>query len=119
MNQHEYTDVIEKLDKVESNLIERVNIIVNNQAERQAIICSNQCKILQKIDEKINGNGHPGIITRVNDMEKCIKIYNWVIVIILSSTIAFISIDVVKKYMKSGLFNGGAKCVSYSKFLQS
>ena len=107
----EYSDLLDKIDqkleqkleKTEERILSEVNTTIKNVQDKQQIICKNQCDILKNINEKIVGNGKPGLIERVGVMERSIKIYNYIIGIAVTAGLGFIIVDLIRKYLKSGL----------------
>ena len=93
----------ERLEKIEERITAKIDATVEHQAQKQRIICDNQCTVLKHIDEKINGNGKPGLLERMSLVEKAIKGYNYIIGIAMTAGVGFIAIDLLKKYLSSGL----------------
>lgn len=103
MDQLDFEKLYEKLEKIEERISHKIDVTVDAQAQKQRIICDNQCTVLKHIEEKINGNGKPGLLERMGVVEKSIKGYNYIIGIAMTAGVGFVAIDLIKKYLSSGV----------------
>lgn len=58
----------------------------------------NQGKILEKIDLKLNGNGHAGVYTRLDRIEQKEKDRKWTIRVVIAAIVGLV-VYTIKRYI--------------------